>query len=85
MFLLTSNQVWQTEMILLRFIIASNSVLDPKFPIINCFLKSMNNVFPELDIDFKSLLYEFPYTSPIFIDCSSDPSKILSLLSQYLI
>ena len=36
-------------------------------------LKSMNNVFPELEIDFKSLLLESPYTSPIFIDCSSGP------------
>ena len=78
-FVLTSNQFWQ-DMILLYLIDAPNSVFS--FPNFSCFLKSMNNVFPELDIDLKSLLFALPYTSPIFIDCSSGPSYVLSLFNH---
>ena len=78
-FVLTSNQVWQADMILLYLIDASNSVFSFNRP---CFLKTINNVFPELEIDFNSLLFEFPYTSPIFIDCSLGPSYIFSLFNH---
>ena len=77
MFVLTSKKYWQAEMILLYLIDASNSVISCSQNLY-CFLKSMNNIFPELEIDFKSLLFEFPYTSPIFIDCSSGPSYMIS-------
>ena len=85
MFVLTSKNFWQAEMILLYLIDASNSVISFSIGFSTCFLKSMNNVFPELDIDFKSLLFEFPYISPIFIDCSFGPLYIFSLFSQNLI
>ena len=60
--ILLSNQVWQSKSIFLYVINASNSTV----PDARCFLKSMNIDLPELEIDFKSLLSEFPYTSPIF-------------------
>ena len=62
--ILLSNQVWQSKSIFLYLIKASNSIVDVECT--SSILKSMNIDLPELEIDFKSLLSEFPYTSLIF-------------------
>ena len=72
MFFLTSKKVWQSKLIFLYLIDAMNFAFSSQNSY--CFLKSINIDFPELEIDFKSLLFEFPFASPIFIDCSSGPS-----------
>ena len=82
-FLLKSNNVWQSKFIFLYLINAVKFEFSSS--ILYGFLKSINIDIPELDIDFKSLLYDCPYTSPIFMCCSFGPSWIWSLFSQYLI
>ena len=75
---LPSSQDWQSGIILLYLMDATNSTVGniPNAVLLsqNFFLKAINIVFPEVEMDFNTLWLGVPNSSPISSDWSLGPS-----------